>query len=82
MDTVSDSAITRGQFFRNAGKGGIVLATSGGVLATVTSSAFAFGSPTTSDVETLRAACTAEVQAARPRERRCGTAARRGFRGR
>jgi rubrerythrin len=57
---MSDNAITRGQFFRNAGKGGIVLATSGGVLATVTSSAFASSSPTAGDIETLQAAYTAE----------------------
>lgn len=60
MSAITDSAITRGQFFRNAGKGGIVLATSGGVLATVTSSAFAGSAPTASDVETLQAAYTAE----------------------
>lgn len=60
MDTNTDRTVTRGQFFRNAGKGGIVLATSGGVLATVTSSAFAGGSPTSMDVETLQAAYTAE----------------------
>lgn len=60
MSAITDSAITRGQFFRNAGKGGIVLATSGGILATVTSSAFAGSSPTASDVETLQAAYTAE----------------------
>ncbi len=57
---MSDNAITRGQFFRNAGKGGIVLATSGGVLATVTSSAFASSAPTAGDIETLQAAYTAE----------------------
>ena len=60
MGDMTDTALTRGQFFRNAGKGGIVLATSGGVLATVTSSAFASSSPTASDVETLQAAYTAE----------------------
>ncbi len=60
MGDMTSSALTRGQFFRNAGKGGIVLATSGGVLATVTSSAFASSSPTASDVETLQAAYTAE----------------------
>ncbi len=51
---------TRGQFLRNAGKGGIVLATSGGVLASVSGTAFAAGTPTSSDVETLQAAYTAE----------------------
>ena len=51
--------LSRGQFLRGAGKGGIVLATSGGILASVSSSAFA-ASPTTSDIETLQAAYTAE----------------------
>jgi rubrerythrin len=60
METKTKGSITRGEFFRNAGKGGIVLATSGGVLATVTSSAFASSSPTATDVETLQAAYTAE----------------------
>ena len=60
MGDMASSEITRGQFFRNAGKGGIVLAASGGVLATVTSSAFASSSPTAGDVETLQAAYTAE----------------------
>jgi len=59
MSTTEEKGISRGQFFRNAGKGGIVLASSGGILATVTSSAFA-SSPTSSDVETLQAAYTAE----------------------
>jgi rubrerythrin len=59
MSTVENSGISRGQFLRNAGKGGIVLAASGGVLATVASSAFAEG-PATSDIETLQAAYTAE----------------------
>jgi len=59
MSTVENGGISRGQFLRNAGKGGIVLATTGGVLATVTSSAFAEG-PTSSDIETLQAAYTAE----------------------
>ena len=60
MTSIDERQVTRGQFFRNAGKGGIVLATSGGVLATVTSSAFASSSPTASDIETLQAAYTAE----------------------
>jgi hypothetical protein len=51
--------MSRGQFLRNAGKGGIVLATSGGILATVSSSAFA-SSATESDITTLQAAYTAE----------------------
>jgi len=59
MNFNSGRGISRGQFLRNAGKGGIVLATSGGVLASVASSAFASG-PTSSDVETLQAAYTAE----------------------
>jgi rubrerythrin len=59
MSDTPTTGLSRGQFLRNAGKGGIVLATSGGVLATVSSSAFAEG-PTTSDVETLQAAYTAE----------------------
>jgi rubrerythrin len=59
MSTDEKAGISRGQFFRNAGKGGIVLATSGGVLATVTSSAFA-ATTTESDITTLQAAYTAE----------------------
>ncbi len=59
MRNTTGSGLSRGQFLRNAGKGGIVLATSSGVLATVSSSAFASG-PTSSDVETLQAAYTAE----------------------
>jgi rubrerythrin len=59
MSDTPTTGLSRGQFLRNAGKGGIVLATSGGVLATVSSSAFAEG-PTTSDIETLQAAYTAE----------------------
>jgi rubrerythrin len=59
MSITDEQGISRGQFFRNAGKGGIVLATSGGVLATVTSSAFA-SSTTATDITTLQAAYTAE----------------------
>jgi rubrerythrin len=59
MPTDTAAGISRGQFLRNIGTGGIVLATSGGVLASVASSAFA-SSPTSSDVETLQAAYTAE----------------------
>lgn len=51
--------VNRGQFLRNAAKGGIVLATSAGVLASVEGVAFASG-PTTGDVKTLQAAYTAE----------------------
>jgi len=55
----NEKGISRGQFLRNAGKGGIVLATSGGLLATVTSSAFA-SETTATDITTLQAAYTAE----------------------
>jgi rubrerythrin len=51
--------VNRGQFLRNAGKGGIVLVTSGGVLAAAEGVAFASG-PTKSDITTLQAAYTAE----------------------
>jgi hypothetical protein len=60
MSDVADQGQSRGQFFRNAGKGGIVLATSGGILATVTGSAFAASGPTSSDITALQAAYTAE----------------------
>lgn len=53
------SAVNRGQFLRNAAKGGIVLATSGGVLAAVEGVALA-ASPSRSDITTLQAAYTAE----------------------
>ncbi len=59
MSATDERGISRGQFLRNAGKGGIVLATSGGVLAAVSSSAFA-SSATPSDITTLQAAYTAE----------------------
>lgn len=58
-NTIEQTGISRGQFFRNAGKGGLVLATSGGILAAVESTAFAKGS-TKSDITTLQAAYTAE----------------------
>lgn len=54
-----DQVVNRGQFLRNAAKGGLVLATSGGVLASVEGVAFA-RSPTKSDIRTLQAAYTAE----------------------
>ncbi|MHB1807851.1 MAG: ferritin-like domain-containing protein [Solirubrobacteraceae bacterium] len=55
------SGVSRGQFLRNAAKGGIVLATAGGVLASVEGAAFAAsGKPTASDIKTLQAAYTAE----------------------
>jgi hypothetical protein len=50
-------AVNRGAFLRNAAKGGIVLATSGGILASV--EGVAFGA-TSSDITTLKAAYTAE----------------------
>jgi hypothetical protein len=53
------SGVDRGQFLKNAAKGGIVLATAGGVLASVEGVAFASG-PTASDITTLQAAYTAE----------------------
>ena len=59
MPATHARAMSRGQFLRNAGKGGIVLAGSGGLLAAVTSSAFA-SSATASDITTLQAAYTAE----------------------
>lgn len=60
-DQSAASGVSRGQFLRNAAKGGIVLATSAGVLASVEGVAFASaGKPTSSDVKTLQAAYTAE----------------------
>lgn len=50
---------TRAQFLSRAAKGGIVLATSGGVLASVSGVAFAAGT-TNSDITTMQAAYTAE----------------------
>jgi hypothetical protein len=50
-------ALNRGAFLKNAAKGGIVLATSGGFLASV--EGVAFGA-TSSDITTLKAAYTAE----------------------
>jgi len=50
---------SRGEFLRNAAKGGLVLVTSGGVLASVEGVAFAKGA-TNSDITTLQAAYTAE----------------------
>jgi hypothetical protein len=60
MTDVTEQDLSRGQFFRNAGKGGLVLATSGGILATVTGTAFAASGPTGSDIAALQAAYTAE----------------------
>ena len=51
--------VNRGQFLKNTAKGGIVLASAGGVLASVEGVAFAAG-PTASDITTLQAAYTAE----------------------
>jgi len=53
------TALNRGTFLKNAAKGGIVLATSGGILASVEGVAFAKG-PTKSDITTMQAAYTAE----------------------
>ncbi len=55
----TDRAVSRGQFLRNAAKGGLVLAASGGVLASAQGIAFAAG-PSSSDITTLQAAYTAE----------------------
>jgi hypothetical protein len=52
-------ASTRGTFLRNAATGGLVLATSGGVLGAV-SGGTALASTTKSDITTLQAAYTAE----------------------
>ncbi len=57
--SVNKVSVNRGQFLRNTAKGGLVLATSGGVLASVQGVAFA-ASPTKSDIKTLQAAYTAE----------------------
>ena len=57
--SIIEQGISRGQFLRNAGRGGILLASSGGLLASVTSSAFA-AETTASDITTLQAAYTAE----------------------
>jgi Ferritin-like domain len=54
-----NASVSRGRFLKNAAKGGIVLAGSGGVLASVEGVAFAAG-PTKSDITTLQAAYTAE----------------------
>ena len=58
--TESQSTVSRGQFLRNTAKGGLVLATSGGVLASVTGVASAAGMTTGSDISTMQAAYTAE----------------------
>lgn len=58
-DAAFKPALSRGTFLRNAAKGGLVLAGTGGVLASVEGVAFAAG-PTRSDVKTLQAAYTAE----------------------
>lgn len=54
------TALSRGSFLRNAAKGGLVLATTGGVLASAEGVAFAKSGPTHSDIKTLQAAYTAE----------------------
>lgn len=55
MTDVQSTTTSRGQFLRNAAKGGIVLAGAGGVLASVQGAAFVSG-PTSSDITTLQAA--------------------------
>jgi rubrerythrin len=61
MSISEQSGVSRGQFLRNAGLGGIALVSGGGVLAQVTGTAFAAGAaPTASDIETLQGAYTAE----------------------
>ncbi|HET9721324.1 MAG TPA: ferritin-like domain-containing protein [Solirubrobacteraceae bacterium] len=55
---MEDASVSRGQFLRNAAKGGIVLATSGGVLAAAEGAAFA--STAKGDIAILQAAYTAE----------------------
>ena len=57
--TAPQTGVSRGQFLRNAAKGGIVLASAGGVLASIEGVAFA-STPTKSDITTLQAAYTAE----------------------
>ncbi len=59
MTDETTTKVSRGKFLRNTAKGGIVLATSGGVLASATGVAFAAG-PTKSDITALQAAYTAE----------------------
>ncbi len=56
--TEVQSTVSRGQFLRNTAKGGLVLAASGGVLASVTGVASA--AATSSDISTMQAAYTAE----------------------
>ncbi len=61
--TDGQAGVSRGQFLRNAAKGGIVLASAGGVLASVEGAAFAASgsaAATASDITTLQAAYTAE----------------------
>ncbi len=61
MNLSQQSSISRGQFLRNAGLGGVALVGGGGILARATGTAFAAGSaPTGSDIEALQAAYTAE----------------------
>lgn len=59
MPDATITPVSRGQFLRNAARGGIVLATAGGVLASVEGVALAAG-PTSSDITTLQAAYIAE----------------------
>jgi hypothetical protein len=57
--TEVQSGVSRAKFLRNTAKGGLVLATTGGVLASIEGVALAAG-PTNSDISTLQAAYTAE----------------------
>jgi rubrerythrin len=59
MSETRTNPVSRAQFLRHIGAGGVALATSGGVIAAVTSDT-AFASPTSSDIETLQAAYIAE----------------------
>lgn len=54
-----NAPVSRGHFLRNAARGGVMLATAGGVLASAEGVALAAG-PTGSDVSTLQAAYVAE----------------------
>ena len=62
------SAVSRGQFLRNGAKGTLVLATSGGILASMDGIAFAKG-VTKSDIATLQVGYIAESLARFPDRR-------------
>jgi len=59
MTEVTTPGVSRGKFLSNTAKSGLVLATSGGILAATSDVAFAKG-PTKSDISTLQAAYIAE----------------------